>query len=147
MEHLHIRGITDLDWQVIPEWYKAYDQPVPMRSFFPEHGLGGFMVLEGETPIACMWVWLTNSATAIPAVMISDKAYKAHRDEALQFLIDACTNFAEKRGYSFAFAWAREGVLLEKYEKAGYKKSKHSSIEVIKQLNVWEEKNRTEKSG
>ena len=95
-------------------------------------GLGGFMVCKGNDPIAAMWLWMTNSKTAIPAVVVSDKSYKdTDRSDALQLLIDFTTDFAEDLGYKYSFAWAKPGVLLDKYKKADYYVDETPSYELI----------------
>ena len=132
---LQCRKIKESDWEIIPTWYKQYDQEVPQREFYPENGLGGFVVCDEKEPIAIMWLWLTNSKTAIPAVVISDKSYRGpDRSDALQLLVDFTTDFAEKMGCKFAFAWAKPGVLLEKYVKSGYKKDEVPSHELLIQF-------------
>ena len=79
-----------------------------------------------------MWLWLTNSKTAIPAVVISDKDYKdTDRSDALQLLIDFTTDFAEQMGFKYAFAWAKKGILLEKYQKTGFRVDETPSFELI----------------
>ena len=131
---LKCRKIHEQDWDYIPAWYEQHNQPVPQRSFFPENGLGGFVVCKGKDPIAIMWLWLTNSKTAIPAVVISDKTYQdTDRSDALQLLIDFTTDFGYEMGYEFAFAWAKPGVLLERYLKTGYTQDQDPSYELILQ--------------
>ena len=149
---LQVRKLKESDWAFLPSWWKAYDQKVPMRRFLPAahgikhdghifeipeeaYGLGGFMVCKGNDPIAAMWLWITNSKTAIPAVVIADKSYRdTDRSDALQLLIDFTTDFAKTLGAEFAFAWAKEGVLLEKYLETGYTKDDTSSYELIAKL-------------
>ena len=141
---LRVRKLKETDWEFIPDWYKKYGQEAPARDFLPgaypvegEHetkrdGLGGFVVCKDNHPIAAMWLWLTNSKTAIPAVVISDKDYKdTDRSEALQLLIDFTTDFAEQMGFKYAFAWAKKGILLEKYLETGYRADDTPSYELI----------------
>ena len=92
------------------------------------------MVCKENHPIAAMWLWLTNSKTAIPAVVISDKDYRdTDRSDALELLVDYTTDFAKEMGFKYAFAWAKPGMLLDKYEKAGYHKDDTPSYELIMQ--------------
>ncbi len=136
---LQVRKIHEKDWSFLPSWWEAYGDPQPQRAFLPEDGLGGFIVCQGNDPIAAMFLWLTNSKTAIPAVVISDKSYQdTNRSDALQLLVDFTTDFAFGMGYEFAFAWAKPGVLLEKYENNGYLWDPKPSHEVIKQ-KAWEQ--------
>lgn len=130
------RKIHEKDWDFLPSWWKAYNQPVPQRNFLPNNGLGGFIVCTtpDNKPIAAMFLWTTNSDTAIPAVVISDKSYRdTNRSDALQLLIDFTTDFAYEMGYKFSFAWAKPGVLLEKYKKTGYTVDETPSYELILQ--------------
>lgn len=144
---LQVRKLQESDWNFLPSWWEAYKQePIP-RDFLPgafqvncqcngevekREGLGGFMVCKGDDPIAAMWLYMTNSKTAIPAVVISDKSYKdTDRSDALQLLLDFTTDFAEDLGYKYAFAWAKPGVLLNKYKNAEYTVDKTPSYELI----------------
>ncbi len=84
---LKCRKIHEKDWAFLPSWWEQYDQPVPQRAFLPNDGLGGFIVANESGPIAAMFLWTTNSKTAIPAVVISDRHYRdTDRSDALQFL-------------------------------------------------------------
>ena len=95
--------------------------------------MGGFVVCKGDDPIAAMWLYLTNSKTAIPAVVVSDKYYKdTDRSDALQLLVNFTTDFAKDMGYKYSFAWAKEGKVLKYYEAAGWYKDESPSFELIK---------------
>ncbi len=96
---LQVRKLIETDWDFLPSWWEAYNQPVPQRDFLPNDGLGGFMVCKENDPIAAMFLYTTNSRTAIPAIVISDKYYKDNdRSDALQLLVDFTTSFAEDMG-------------------------------------------------
>lgn len=140
---LKVRHLIESDWDLVPKWWEAYGAEGFPRDMLPgaydlkggeekRDGLGGFMVCNGNHPIAAMWLWITNSKTAIPAVVVSDQDYKdSDRDEALQLLVDFTTDFAKEMGYKYAFAWAKEGLLLEKYKKAKYYVDETPSYELI----------------
>lgn len=129
---LQIRKLIETDWKFLPKWWEEYDQPVPQRDFLPDNGLGGFMVCKGTDPIAAMFLYTTNSKTAIPAIVISDKYYKDNdRSDALQLLVDFTTDFAEDLGYKYSFAWAKPGILLEKYKQTGFTVDETPSYELI----------------
>ena len=94
-------NISREDLDCLIEFLKQ--EPIP-RDFLPgafqvnceckgetkkREGLGGFMVCKGDDPIAAMWLWMTNSKVAFPAVVISDKSYRdTDRSDALQLLIE-----------------------------------------------------------
>tara|TARA_R110002020_G_scaffold188038_5_gene386582 strand:+ start:5655 stop:6095 length:441 start_codon:yes stop_codon:yes gene_type:complete len=141
---LQVRKLLESDWEFLPDWWKTYNTPAWPRDFLPgsfkvgetqeekRQGLGGFMVCKGEDPIAAIWLWMTNSKVAFPAVVISDKSYRdTDRSDALQLLINFTTDFAEDLGYKYAFSWAKKGVLLEKYIETGYYKDESPSYELI----------------
>ena len=141
---LQVRKLQESDWDFLPSWWEAYNLEGFPRDFLPgsfkvgdkqekkRKGLGGFMVCKGEYPIAAMWLWMTNSKTAIPAVVISDKFYQdTDRSDALQLLVDFTTDFAEDMGYKYAFAWAKKGILLDKYKQAEYYVDETPSYELI----------------
>jgi hypothetical protein len=129
---LQVRKIIESDWGFLPSWWEAYDQTVPQRDFLPDNGLGGFVVCKELDPIAAMFLYMTNSKTAIPAIVISDRYYRdIDRSDALQLLVDFTTNFAKDMGYKFSFAWAKPGILLEKYKESGFTVDKTPSFELI----------------
>ena len=141
---LQVRKLQESDWDFIPKWWEAYGSEGFPRDFLPgafqigeeqekkREGLGGFMVCKGNDPIAAMWLWMTNSKMAIPAVVVSDKSYRdSDRSDALQLLLDFTTDAAKQLGFKYSFAWAKPGVLLEKYEKLGFTKDKSPSYELI----------------
>jgi hypothetical protein len=118
---LQVRKLIEKDWSLLPQWWEAYDQEPIERDFLPDNGLGGFMVCKENDPIAAMFLYTTNSKTAIPAVVISDRYYKDNdRSDALQLLVDFTKDFAQDMGFKYSFAWAKTGVLLDKYIKSGF---------------------------
>jgi hypothetical protein len=118
---LQVRKLIEKDWSFLPQWWEAYDQEPIQRDFLPDNGLGGFMVCKGSDPIAAMFLYTTNSKTAIPAVVVSDRYYKDNdRSDALQLLVDFTKNFAQDMGFKYSFAWAKTGILLDKYTKSGF---------------------------
>ena len=129
---LQVRKLIESDWNFLPSWWEVYDQPPPQRDFLPENGLGGFMVCKEHDAIAAMFLYTTNSRTAIPAIVISDKDYKDNdRSDALQLLVDFTFSFAEDMGYKYSFAWATPGVLLDKYIESGFSVNNTPSHELI----------------
>ena len=132
---LKCRRIIEKDLTKIEGWLKDYGSEMPSLDFLPNNGTGGFVVANDTGIIASMWLWFTNSKTAIPAMVVADKDYRAEdRYEAIGLLVDFTTNFAKDAGYEFAFSWAKPGVLLEFYEQSGYKKDDKQSFELIKKL-------------
>tara|TARA_B100001059_G_C17328522_1_gene330095 strand:+ start:80 stop:481 length:402 start_codon:yes stop_codon:yes gene_type:complete len=126
-----INQIKEEDWSFLPQWWINYKQDPPPREFLPENGLSGFIIKKNE-PIAAMWLYQTNSKTAIPAIVVSNKNYKEKdRSDALQLLLSFTTNAAEELGFKYSFAWAKSGVMLEKYEKLGFTKDEKPSYELI----------------
>jgi hypothetical protein len=118
---LQVRKLIEKDWSFLPQWWEAYDQEPIQRDFLPDNGLGGFMVCKESDPIAAMFLYTTNSKTAIPAVVVSDRYYKDNdRSDALQLLVDFTKNFAQDMGFKYSFAWAKTGILLDKYTKSGF---------------------------
>jgi len=129
---LKVRKIIESDWGFLPSWWEAYSQPAPNRDFLPDNGLGGFVVCKELDPIAAMFLYMTNSKTAIPAIVISDKYYRdTDRSDALQLLVDFTAKFAKDLGFKYSFAWAKPGILLERYKKAGFTVDETPSYELI----------------
>lgn len=129
---LQVRHLIESDWELLPKWWEAYGQPAVDRDFLPNDGLGGFMVYKGHTPIAAMFLYFTNSNTAIPAIVVSNKEYRdKDRSDALQLLVEYTSLYAKEMGYKYSFAWAKPGVLLDKYKDAGFTVDETPSYELI----------------
>lgn len=129
------RALTDDDWDFIPDWYDWYEAIEPERKFLPNNGLGGFVVSTPKgTPIAILFLWETNSSTAIVAEMISNRNYKRDdKQNALTELTVFTTKMAELKGFEWAFGWGMENT-IEHYKNAGYGVQGHASFEVSKKL-------------
>ena len=96
---LQVRKLIERDWSFLPQWWEAKE----------------------NDPIAAMFLYTTNSKTAIPAVVVSDRYYKDNdRSDALQLLVDFTKDFAQDMGFKYSFAWAKTDVLLDKYTKSGF---------------------------
>lgn len=129
---LQVRKLIETDWGFLPSWWEAYGQLVPQRDFLPDNGLGGFIVYKDNANIAAMFLYMTNSKTAIPAIVISNKVYREDdRSDALQLLVDFTHNFAKELGFKFSFAWAKPGILLEKYKESGFTIDETPSYELM----------------
>jgi len=91
------------------------------------------MVCKESDPIACMFLYITNSNTAIPGIVVSDKDYRDNdRNEALQLLLDFTVKFAGDLGFKYSWAVAHENMLLKKYEKSGFAKFGNPCYELVK---------------
>lgn len=130
------RALKEEDWEFIPDWYEHYDAEHPEREFLPHNGLGGFLIsTPARTPVAILFLWETNSSTAIVAEMISNWNYKRDdKQEALTALVVFTTKMAELKGFKWAFGWGLENRTLKHYEAAGYGKAPQPSYEVSKKL-------------
>ena len=69
---------TDYD-DILVGWWKGWKWTPPTRDFLPENGEGGFIVLDGDTPVCAGFVYITNSKVAWCEFIISNPNYKDHR--------------------------------------------------------------------
>lgn len=132
---LEIKQIQEKDWEVtIPSWFKKYGSkwPCPPRDTLPNNGLGGAMVWYSDTPIACGFLYFTNSSCAILEFVIADIDYKENnRDEAISAVIEHLIGIAEKNGFYCIWAWIANESLVDKYVKAGFNDSGKGPKELI----------------
>ena len=76
MENVTIRLIKEEDYKFINSWWKAIEETPPPRKLLPENGLHGLIACKNDKPIACLYIYLTNSKFAYGDYLISDMNYK-----------------------------------------------------------------------
>ena len=83
----NIRDLTENDYDdLLVGWWKDWRWTAPPKDFLPDNGKGGYVVLEGETPICAGYIYFTNSSVGWCDLIVSDFNYKdkVKRKEALK---------------------------------------------------------------
>ena len=124
MENITIRPIKEEDYNFINKWWKGVGNSPPPRQLLPENGLHGLIVCKEKIPIACTYLYLTNSKMGYCDYMIGDPEYREKDRFNLIFkLMAAAIETAKNLGYEdFWFITKSEG-LVEKCKDLGVKVS------------------------
>jgi hypothetical protein len=99
MKNVTVRAIKEEDYEFINEWWKDTSFNPPPRELLPENGLHGLMICKNKKPIACTYIYLTNSKMAYSDYLISNPDYKSRdRFEIITKLMAASVETAYSLG-------------------------------------------------
>jgi|TARA_R110000824_G_scaffold1687_10_gene8419 hypothetical protein len=124
---------TDYD-DILVGWWKGWKWTPPTRDFLPENGEGGFIVLDGDTPVCAGFVYITNSKVAWCEFIISNPNYKDHRKEALSLLVETINTLCIELKMKYIYALLKSNSLIDLYSNLGYKQADSYKSEMIKVL-------------
>ena len=101
MENIIVRPIKEEDYKFINKWWKdATGKNPPPRRLLPENGLHGLMVCKDDNPVACTYLYLTNSKMGYCDYMIGDPEYREKDRFNLIFqLMEGAIRTAKNLGY------------------------------------------------
>jgi len=74
---------------------------------------------KNEVPVYCVWIWETNSATAIPTFFMCNPEVK-DRKGGLDALITGMCDYAKKRYFKMLFVPTSSSVIANKLRKLGF---------------------------
>ena len=70
----NIRKLNPSDYEdVLVKWWKDWNFEPPSKSFLPDQGEGGLMVLFNDKPVCAGFIYFTNSKVSWIEWIISDK--------------------------------------------------------------------------
>ena len=99
MKDVIVRSIRESDYKFIDTWWKDNKYDAPPRELLPENGLHGLMICKKEKPIACTYLYLTNSKMGYCDYLISNPNYKSKdRFEIITKLMVAAVETAYSLG-------------------------------------------------
>tara|TARA_R100000988_G_scaffold103473_1_gene82962 strand:+ start:4711 stop:5112 length:402 start_codon:yes stop_codon:yes gene_type:complete len=130
----NIRKLNPSDYEdVLVKWWKEWNFEPPSKSFLPDQGEGGLMVLLNEKPVCAGFIYFTNSKVSWIEWIISDKKHRVKRKECLKMLIENLTSVSKKNGMEYIFANNNNRFLIDTYLNLDFKKG-NISTELIKIL-------------
>ena len=101
------------------------------KDFLPEHGVGGLLILDSETPVCAGFIYLTNSKISWVNWIVSNKNYKnKKRSKAIITLLKGLINIAINSNSHYVFANNNNNSLISKFVNLGFTKGS-SSTELI----------------
>lgn len=116
-----VRPIEEDDYRFINKWWKdATGKNPPDRSLLPENGAHGLIVCKNNNPVACTYLYLTNSKMGYCDYMIGDPEYREKdRYELILQLMVGAIKTANNLGYKDFWFLTKEKGLLKKCEELG----------------------------
>ena len=88
---------------------------------------------KNEVPVYCVWIWETNSATAIPTYFMCNPDVK-DRKGGLEVLIVGMCDYAKKQGLKMLFVPTSSGIIANKLLKLGFGKGDVGMGQYFKRL-------------
>jgi len=137
MDSINIRHLNEDDYDtILVGWWREWGWDAPSRDFLPNNGIGGAIVLDGETPICAGFLYMTNSKASWIDWIISSKTYteREKRKYAIHLLIEQLTVISKDLGNKYAYALIKHQNLIKTYEELGYIKGDSYQSEMIKIL-------------
>ena len=132
---MNIRKLKESDYDILVEWWKAWNWPPIEKEFLPDNGTGGFVIEKEGTMIVAGFVYVTNSKAVLFEWVVSNPEYKeSDRDLAIINLITSVEKIVKEWGYNFIFTIGRTKSLIEKHRKLGWHVDDTPSYEIIKKL-------------
>ena len=128
----NIRKLEPSDYEdILVGWWKAWGFKPPAQDFLPEHGVGGLLILDSETPVCAGFIYLTNSKISWVNWIVSNKNYKnKKRSKAIITLLKGLINIAINSNSHYVFANNNNNSLISKFVNLGFTKGS-SSTELI----------------
>lgn len=106
------------DYKTVSSWWNERGWTVLPESSLPATGV----IAEGPNgPIACAWLYKTDSDIALVEWMISSPT-STHMERAIAIpqVLEALTNEAKSSGYRCLFTWTNHASLQERFTQSGY---------------------------
>tara|TARA_Y100000592_G_C5415560_1_gene290410 strand:+ start:619 stop:1077 length:459 start_codon:yes stop_codon:yes gene_type:complete len=125
MKNIRVRPIKEDDYKLINKWWEGIGKKPPPRKLLPENGLHGLMACKDDTPIACTYLYLTNSKMGYCDYMIGDPEYREKDRYYIIFqLMNMAIGTAKNLGYEDFWFITKSKGLLKKCRELGVKVSK-----------------------
>ncbi len=132
---MNIRKLTESDYEILADWWRAWKWPPIEKDFLPDNGTGGFVVYKDNVMIVAGFVYITNSKAVLLEWIISNPEYKENdRDLAITCLIKTVEKIIKDWGYKYIFSIGRTKALIDKHKELGYHVDDTPSYEITKIL-------------
>jgi hypothetical protein len=132
---MNIRKLTEVDYQTLESWWKAWKWPPVEKEFLPDNGTGGFVIEKDGIMIVAGFVYITNSKAVLLEWIISNPEYKEDdRGVAITCLINEIEKIIKDWGYKYIFSIGRTKALIDKHKELGWSVDDTPSYEIVKVL-------------
>ena len=130
---MNTRTLTESDYEILSDWWKAWGWPVMAKDMLPDNGTGGIMVEnEGENVVAGFLYWSNSKLVWLDWIISNPNADKKIRKQAIEMLILTAEQMVKDAGSKYIMSISRSNSLLKIHEKIGWSIDKTPSHEMIK---------------
>jgi hypothetical protein len=130
---MNTRTLTESDYLILSDWWKAWCWPVMAKDMLPDNGTGGIMVEnKGENIVAGFLYWSNSKLVWLDWIISNPDADKKIRKQAIEMLILTAEQMVKEAGSKYIMSISRSNSLLKIHEKLGWNVDKTPSHEMIK---------------
>ena len=130
---MNTRTLTESDYEILSDWWKAWGWPVMAKDMLPDNGIGGIMVEnKGENIVAGFLYWSNSKLVWLDWIISNPNADKKIRKQAIEMLILTAEQMVKDAGSKYIMSISRSNSLLKIHEKIGWSIDKTPSHEMIK---------------
>jgi len=130
---LKARSLTEKDYNILSEWWKAWGWPVMAKDMLPDNGTGGIMIdNEGENIVAGFLYWSNSKLVWLDWIISNPNANKKIRKQAIEMLIFTAEQMVKDAGSKYMMSISRSNSLLKIHKHMGWSVDKTPSHEMIK---------------
>ena len=130
---MNTRTLTESDYEILTDWWKAWDWPILVKDMLPDNGTGGIMVEnEGENIVAGFLYWSNSKMVWLDWIISNPKTNRDIRQEAIKKLILTAESMTKEAGSKFMMSISRSNSLLKIHKELGWTIDKTPSHEMVK---------------
>ena len=130
---MNTRTLTESDYEILTDWWKAWGWPILVKDMLPDNGTGGIMVdNEGENIVAGFLYWSNSKLVWLDWIISNPKVSRDIRQEAIKKLILTAEHMTKKAGSKYMMSISRSNSLLKTHKQMGWNVDKTPSYEMVK---------------
>ena len=132
---LLFRPLNEEDYEIACGWWDFWFKRSLPKGFLPDDGKSGFMIEKDNQPIACGFLYVTNSKVAFLGWVVSNPEYRQKdRKKIIKKLISNIEEVCVNMGYFYMFTVCSNKHLISMHEDLDWELCKKPSYEIIKNL-------------
>ena len=130
---MNTRTLTESDYEILTDWWKAWGWPILVKDMLPDNGTGGIMVEnEGENIVAGFLYWSNSKLVWLDWIISNPKTNRDIRQEAIKKLILTAEHMTKEAGSKYMMSISRSNSLLKIHKELGWTIDKTPSHEMVK---------------
>ena len=130
---MNTRTLTESDYEILTDWWKAWGWPAMAKDMLPDNGTGGIMIEnKGENVVAGFLYWSNSKLVWLDWIISNPKVSSDIRQEAIKKLILTAEHMTKKAGSKYMMSISRSNSLLKTHKELGWTIDPDPSHEMIK---------------